>query len=101
MGSQNDMKKIAEQLAEKHAEIEPTVERIYWFPATDEIRLVELDSATMESEKIEAFYFTPDPTEGVPFRSAVAVIRTEEKNKLEPPEEWGSWDDAELIWPRT
>ena len=101
MGPQTDIKKIAERLAEKHAEIEPTVEEIYWFPATDEIRFIEVDSATIESEKIEPFYFTPDPTGGVPFPTGVAVIRTEEKKTLKPPEEWGSWDDAELIWPRT
>ena len=98
MGRQVNMKQIATRLAKKHAEIEPTVEEIYWFPAIDEIRFVEVDSATIESEKIEPFYFTPDPDGGVPFPAGIAVIRAEEKKKLQPPEEWGSWDDAELIW---
>lgn len=104
MESETDIKKrikeVAERLAREHGEIEPTVESIYWFPAVDEIRFVELDSATIASEEIEPFYFTPDLEGGVPFPSGVAVIRADEKDKLKPPEGWGDWDNAELIWER-
>jgi hypothetical protein len=100
MLSTQNLREIAIRLAETHAAIEAGIEKIYWFPATDEIRFVELDSTTLASDRIEPFYFGPDREGGIPLPSGVAVIRTEEVRKLQPPDGWGSWEDAELIWER-
>jgi hypothetical protein len=77
------------------------VTKTYRFPAEDEVRLVELEAYAIQSEAIEPFYFAPDVQGGVPYPSGVAVIRPEEKPRLNPPEGWGGWDDAELIWQRS
>ena len=87
----------AEQLAKANAEAEPSIQAVYWFPHDQEIRLIEVDRDTVPSDVISVFYFKASPKDQITCDSAVAIIRPEEVGKLEPPEGWGSWDEAEII----
>lgn len=95
----------AKRLAKYNVESEEdAVKAIYFFPSSEkEIRLVELDVKAMPSpagqKQIEPFYFGPDTAGGIPFPSGIALIRPEDKDKLEPPKKWGKWEDARQIWP--
>lgn len=95
-----DIKTVAQQLAEMNAQAEPNIQEVYLFPDRDEIRLIELDSSTATSRQIQPFYFAPDPTGGIPYRFGIALIRPEEKGILPPPSHWGDWNDAVQIWKR-
>jgi hypothetical protein len=94
----DDVRRAAAQLAEANAEDEPGMEAIYLFPAADEIRLVELDRGMMRSKAIVPYYFRADPEGGVPFQSGIALIHPDDRS-LPPPDGWGTWDDAQKIWP--
>ena len=88
----------ARELARGHANSEPGIQEIYLFPSEEEIRLIEIDATTYPSEAITPFYFRRDPVNGLPFPTAIALIRPEER-RLPPPEDWGEWDQATRIWP--
>lgn len=97
---ENDIKSNAEELAKAHANLEESLESVFWFPDDKEIRLLELDRDMIDSDQIRPYYFPSDPENGIRYPSAVAVIRPEEKESLRPPAEWGAWTDALLIWKR-
>ena len=92
-----ELRRQAERLARANVEAEPSIEEVFWFPAEDEIRLVEVDRTTPPSDCISPFYFRADPGGGTGFTSGIAIIRPEEKEKLDPPEGWGKWKDAKKI----
>ena len=96
----DEVREYARKLAAANAEAEPTITDVYWFPSGDEIRLVELDSDAIPNDCIAPFYFPEDPEEGIPMPSGIALIRPEDKDRLSPPDHWGSWDDAEKVWSR-
>lgn len=89
----------ARRLAAANVEAEPALHAVYLFPAEREIRLIEVDPTALPSKQITPFYFGPDPQGGIPFPSALALLRPEERD-LPPPEGWGAWDDAVLLWSR-
>ncbi len=92
----------AMRLARENKEAEPAIIRIYISPAEDEIRLIEIDPSTIKSddEHLLPFFFAPDLEGGIPYRSAIALIREEEFKKLRLPQEWASWDEVKQIWPQ-
>ena len=94
------IREYARRLAEANAEAEPSISDAYWFPAEDEIRLIEVDRDTPPSDCVMPFYFGEDPEGDIPVPSGIAMIRPEEKDTLSPPEGWGTWGDAVLIWSR-
>lgn len=96
-----DIRCAALEMADEGRESEPQVREVYLFPSATEIRLVYLDATASPSrdERVRPFYFAASPTSGLPYPSAVAVIRPEEKKTLSPPEGWGGWSDAERLWP--
>ena len=96
-----EIREHARKLAEANAEAEPSISDAYWFPAEDEIRLIEIDRETATSDCVMPFYFGEDPEGEIPVPSGIAIIRPEEKDTLSPPEGWGTWDDAERIWSRS
>ena len=69
---------VAEQLAKSNADAEPSVERIYLFPDEEEIRLVEIDTDFGSSEKVQPYYFGPQPIYGQPYPMAIALILPEQ-----------------------
>ena len=92
-----DIESQARKLAKANRKAEPGIKGIYWFPSGREIRLIELDPVTVASDRITPFYFGPDPAEGITFPFAIAIIRPEEKKKLNPPRNWGRWDEARKV----
>jgi hypothetical protein len=96
-----DIKKVATFLVEEIAKSSDNIIKAYLFPSEEEIRLVEVDKKTIPNrQELLVFYFAPDPQGGVPFPSGIALMRPDEDKaqKPTPPEEWGSWDHAEVIW---
>src|SRR5438270_12642126 len=93
-----EIRQAARRLAEANVAVEPEMEAIYLFPSDEEIRLVEVEPGMIRSEQIIPYHFGPDVEDGTPFPMAIALIHPDDIT-LPPPEEWGSWDDAELIWP--
>jgi len=95
----SEIELAARRLATANAESEPNLEAVYLFPSDHQIRLVEVDRSMSSSDMILPFYFPPDPEGGIPFPSALALIRPEEERRLSPPDGWGTWDEARRIWP--
>jgi len=94
------IREVAERLAEDNIQASPDLEAIYLFPSEDTIRLVLVDPITIPSEQMVPFYFGAFPQGGVPYASAIALIRPEEKFVLSPPADWGGWETAVQLWPR-
>ena len=95
----DDIREAARRLAAANVEAEPALHAVYLFPSECEIRLIELDPTALPSERITPFYFGPDPQGGIAYPSAIALLRPDETH-LTPPEGWGVWDDAVLLWSR-
>lgn len=96
-----DIRTAAKQLWENSVEAEPVTTAVYLFPDDNEIRLIYLDPTTASSrgeQIVRPYYFGINTASGLPYRSAIAVIRPEEKDTLQPPEGWGTWQQAELVW---
>jgi hypothetical protein len=98
MPTLEEMRKQAELLAKENREAEPSIERVYWFPSDQEIRLVELTSVvprTPEDDKVlRPFYFRAAPEDGIIAPSGIAMIRPEEFGHVKLPKGWPSWDQA-------
>ena len=94
-----DIKKQALLLARENKRAEPRIQSIYWVPSTTEVRLIEVEPDTVKclGGAVEPFYFDPAPADGLPAPSGVALIRPDEVGKLDMPEDWGSWADAQLL----
>src|SRR5690606_19270807 len=56
-----ELEGVARKLAQESGEAEPTILRIYWFPHSEQIRLVEIDEEALhdDEETIHPFYFRP------------------------------------------
>lgn len=98
MVAMDKMHEIAMSLARANKESEPNIQRIFWFPHTEEVRLVEVDPESLPGEShAVAFHFGPDVGGGIPVPSAIALIRPEEVKVLAPPKDWGNWEDAKEL----
>ena len=97
--TRGDIKRQALLLARENKKAEPGIQSIYWIPSTTEVRLIEVETNTVKclSGTVEPFYFDPAPAVGLTATSGVALIRPDEFGKLDLPESWGSWEDAELL----
>jgi len=86
----------AKLLAADNKEAEPEIQRIYWFPDHDEVRLIVLDPSVPKEQDgiVHPFYFRPSPEDGLTAPSAIALIRPEEFGKLRLPHTWGDWSAA-------
>lgn len=96
-----DIRAAARQLWEDSIAAEPALVAVYLFPSDKEIRLVHLDptaAPNRDSGMIRPYYFGTNAAHGLPYPSAIALIRPEEKDALQPPEDWGTWAQAELVW---
>ncbi len=95
------MQDMAQRLVEQSISNEPAITRIYQFPSDDEVRLLEVDitvAPVREGEAIAPFYFARDPKSGLNHRSAIALIAPEDVSQASLPPDWGSWEDAQVIW---
>ncbi len=91
---------VAERLAEDNILTSPELKAIYLFPADNVVRLVIIDPVTLPSEQMVPYYFGAFPQGGVPYPSAIVLIRPEEQVILSPPPGWGTWDEAVQLWPK-
>jgi hypothetical protein len=94
------IRETAEMLADSNLESEPNLKRIYLFPSDKEIRLVEVDDTAVPSQAdsvLTPFYFGASPSLGISYRSAIALIRPEDEQRIKLPKEWGDWSSAELL----
>ena len=96
MTTMESVEQQARFLAEDNRKAEPSIQKIYWFPHPDELRLVELldEIPVSMDEQIHAFYFQPSPEDGLTIGSRIAMIRPEEFGKARLPRGWGEWSDA-------
>ena len=99
----DELRRVAEALAQTNAESEPAIREVFWFPSDDEIRLVEVDDTLSDlepGEVVAPFYFRPDPVGGIPFQLAIALVGTGDANHARLPQGWGDWSEARPIWRR-
>jgi hypothetical protein len=94
-----DLKKQVELLVIEARKGDPQIQKIYWFESPTEVRLVEVTENVIPSEdsKVEAFYFPPDKTYGMPALSGIALVHPSEEFRSALPEGWGSWSDAKVV----
>ena len=96
--TEKTIRQAALELAKFNVESEPAITKIYLFPDENEIRLVVVDPTNSASKTVSPFYFAAAPREGLPYASAIALIRPEEDKSIPTPAGW-NWSDAEAIWP--
>ncbi len=89
----------ARYLASDNYEAEPDIQKVYWFPDDEEVRLVELTPQIPVTHDglLHPFYFRPSPEDDLPSPSAMALIQPDEFGRLRLPDRWGTWSDAVLI----
>jgi hypothetical protein len=95
-----NIREIAEKLAESNLESDPHIKRIYLFPSKKEIRLVEVDETAVPSgddSVLRPFYFGASPSQGIEYKSAIALIRPEDERQIGLPPGWGDWSNAVLL----
>lgn len=99
MAAMSPVQQQAEILVKTNREADPDIVDVYWFPAKNEIRLVETVRNTLPtpSGELEPFYFEPSPKDGILLRSAIALIEIKEAGKLKLPSKWGSWKSAKKL----
>ncbi|TDU66183.1 hypothetical protein EI77_03922 [Prosthecobacter fusiformis] len=93
------IQKQAQLLAEEARRTDPNIIKFYWFPADNEVRLVEVATDMQPSliDNIQPFYFPASPEHNLPAPSGVALIRDGEDGRLGLPRGWGTWEEAELL----
>ncbi len=93
-----DIKSQALLLAKEARLTDPDITTIYWFPADDEVRLVEVAKNIQPTDgRIEPFYFPASVQDQMPALSGVAVIRAGEERVRPLPEGWGDWSAAQEL----
>ena len=99
MTSRASVRQQAESLAKANREADPDIGDIYWFPADDEIRLVEVvrTPVPVSGGNLEPFYFPAVPADGIELRSAISLINPEEAGVLKLPADWGTWKGAKKL----
>lgn len=98
------VREAAENLVRANIKNEPAITKAYLFPSDEEIRLIYVDPTAIPlrpDEQIEPFYFGASRTGNslsAAYTIAVALILPEEVEKTLLPDNWGKWDDAEILW---
>lgn len=97
--SPTDLRKQVDLLIKEAVKGDPEISKVYWFPAVNEVRLIEVTKNALPSmsEQVEPFYFPPDVDCGMPALSGVALVYPGEDCTLQLPEGWGSWSEAEIV----
>jgi hypothetical protein len=90
-----EIKKQAEMLASENRQAEPQITKVYWFPDANEVRLIEvLPTIPIGDGRVHPFFFRSSPLDNLPAPSGVALVRPEDVDHAELPEDWGNWEDA-------
>lgn len=96
MSTLEQIEKQARLLAMENKKSDQEIRRIFWFKHDAEVRLVEVHESLPPSEdnKIHPVFFRASAKDGLPAPSGIALINEVDVHKAEPPEDWGTWDDA-------
>lgn len=100
----SSVREAADDLVRANIEAEPAIVKAYLFPSDREIRLVYVDPTTSPlhaGERVAPFYFGASKSAGPPsasYTAAIALVLPKEEGQVPLPEEWGDWEDAEIIW---
>jgi hypothetical protein len=86
-------------LAKDNRQADPSITKVFWFPADDEVRLLELTPKipTSPDGTVHPYRFGPSLRDKLLFPSAIALIRRGEFGQLKLPEGWGTWQEAEEL----
>lgn len=89
----------ARLLVKDNQDADPSITNVYWFPAADEVRLLELTSDIPISPDgtVHPYRFGPSPRNKLRFPSTIALIRPEEFGQLQLPKGWGTWRKAKEL----
>lgn len=94
-----DILRAAKALASANVENEPNIVATYLFPSETEIRLIHLDpSSPCAEECVSAYQFPPE--DDINYPCAIGLLPPEQKDQVLPPEGWGDWNDAQIIYDR-
>lgn len=91
-----EIKRQALLLVKEAKLADSSIVRFFWFPDAKQVRLLELSSDMLPASgaEVEPVFFRPAPEYGMPALSGVAMIRADEYRSINPPTEWGTWDQA-------
>lgn len=64
---------VAKLLAGEHMSQDEGIREVYWAPAANEVRLVEVSGSVGDTGELLPFRFSPDPPD-VPFHSVVILL---------------------------
>ena len=89
----------ARLLVKDNREADPSITNVYWFPAEEEVRLLELTTEIPISPDgtVHPYRFGSSPRNKLQFPSAIALIRPEEFGQLQLPKGWGTWRKAKEL----
>lgn len=93
--------RTAAKLAKKHMQDNAGIQRVFWIPNDEEVRLVEITDQVPNSEEVKPFRFMADPPE-IPYRSLVVLMHPddwERRSALKWPEGM-KWESAVEIAPK-
>jgi hypothetical protein len=92
---------VAKLLAGEHMSQDRGIREVYWAPAANEVRLIEVSGSVEDTGELLPFRFSPDPPD-VPFQSVVILVspgdwRRVTSGDLMLPESFGNIGDLERI----
>ena len=90
------IEKQARMMTEEARRNDPGLTGVLFFPAAEEVRLIEVvsDVPASAGSQVNVFYFNPAPEHQMPALSGVGVVRPDDFGKLSLPEGWGDWKDG-------
>jgi hypothetical protein len=76
------VEETARLLAEEHRREDEEMRDVFWVPATDEVRLIEVTSAITDRNEVLPFRFTADGPD-VPYPSVVILLSPGDWQRVE------------------
>lgn len=99
MSAIDEVRKLAQSLADKQAASNETISKILWFPDTEIIRLVIVDSESFPEDTgtVVPYYFSATSEMELP--CGIALILPVEDGHLQLPADWDTnWGAAEVLY---
>ena len=92
---------VAKLLAGEHMSQDEGIREVYWAPAANEVRLVEVSGSVGDTSELLPFRFSPDPPD-VPFHSVVILLSPRDWERvvagdLKLPDTFGTFTALERI----
>lgn len=92
---------VAKLLAGEHMSQDKGIREVYWAPAANEVKLVEISTSVDDAGELLPFRFSPDPPD-VPYHSVVILVSPGDWERvtlgdLSLPDAFGRLEDLERI----